>query len=98
MHNWEGWSPPENGTIKCNVHANWRNTHLHSGIAWIARDHTGNVTHHARDAIVHAPSRFIAELRCVIYAMASLSDLGATSIIISSDYNEVIEAIKSPRQ
>lgn len=56
------------------------------------------MTHHARDAIVNAPNRFIAELRCVIYAMSSLRDLGATNIIISTDYNEIIEAIKSPRQ
>ncbi|XP_018463416.1 uncharacterized protein LOC108834582 [Raphanus sativus] len=94
----ESWSPVENGAIKCNVHANWINAHLHSGVAWIARDHYGNVTHHARDAIVHAPNHFIAELRCIIYAMTSLSDLGVTSVILSSDYTEVIEAIKSPLQ
>lgn len=56
------WSPPENEVIKCNVHANWRNASLHSGLAWIARDRSGNVTHHARDAIVHAPNRMIAEI------------------------------------
>lgn len=92
------WSPPEIGTSKCNIHANWRNANLHSGIAWIARDHRGNVTHHARDAIVHAPNRFIAELRCVITTMTSMVDLGVTKAVIASDYNEVIEAIKSPAQ
>lgn len=52
----DGWSPPENEAVKCNIHANWRNTSLHSGMAWIARDRVGNVSHHARDAIVHAPT------------------------------------------
>lgn len=28
--------------------------------------------------------------------MASLSDIGVTNVIIASDYNEVIEAIKAP--
>ncbi|XP_018462023.2 uncharacterized protein LOC108833068 [Raphanus sativus] len=98
LHHCERWLPPENGVIKCNVHANWRNPYLHSGVAWIAKDHNGNVTHHARDAIVHAPNRFIAELRCIIFAMTSLSDLRISRVIISSDYTEVIEAIKCPLQ
>lgn len=92
------WSPPEHGIIKCNVHANWRNAHLHSGIAWIARDQNGNVVYHARDALVHAPNRMVAELRCIIWTMTSLVDIGATNVIIASDYNEVLEAIKAPLQ
>lgn len=32
MQNGEGWSPPDNGTIKCNIHANWRNAHLIGGL------------------------------------------------------------------
>ncbi|KAF3512301.1 hypothetical protein F2Q69_00001970 [Brassica cretica] len=92
------WSPPENGVIKCNIHANWRNAHLHSGIAWIARDQSGNVSHHARDVLIHAPNRMVVELRCVIWTLMSLSDIGITKVIIASDYNEVMEAIKSPLQ
>ncbi|KAH0850461.1 hypothetical protein HID58_095508 [Brassica napus] len=65
----DSWSPPEEGRIKCNIHANWRNASLHSGIAWIARDHSGNVIHHTRDAIVNAPNRLIAEIRCVMEAI-----------------------------
>nr|VDC99269.1 unnamed protein product [Brassica oleracea] len=71
----DSWSPPEEGRIKCNIHANWRNASLHSGIAWIARDHSGNVIHHTRDAIVNAPNRLIAEIQCVIWTLTSLSDL-----------------------
>ncbi|KAL0797169.1 hypothetical protein Bca101_068546 [Brassica carinata] len=94
----DSWSPLEDGTIKCNIHANWRNASLHSGIAWIARDQSGNVIHHARDALVHDPNRLIAEFRCVIWAMMSLSDLGVINATIASDYNKVVEAIKSPLQ
>ena len=54
--------------------------------------------HHARDAIVNAPNRLIAEIRCVIWTLTSLSDLGVTNVIIASDYNEVMEAIKLPLQ
>lgn len=92
------WLPPEPEFMKCNLHANWRNAHLHSGLAWITRDHQGNVAHHARDAITFAPNRFTAELRCVIWALQSLHDLGASKIIIASDYQEVIDAIKAPQQ
>ncbi|KAF2614003.1 hypothetical protein F2Q70_00013142 [Brassica cretica] len=94
----DSWSPPEEGRIKCNIHANWRNASLHSGKAWIARDHSGKVIHHTRDAIVNAPNRLIAEIRCVIWTLTSLSDLGVTNVIIASYYNEVMEAIKLPLQ
>ncbi|CAA7055404.1 unnamed protein product [Microthlaspi erraticum] len=32
------WHLPRLGLVKCNANANWRNNHLHSGGAWIARD------------------------------------------------------------
>ncbi|KAG5382863.1 hypothetical protein IGI04_034333 [Brassica rapa subsp. trilocularis] len=40
----------------------------------------------------------VAELRCIIWTMTSLVDIGATNVIIASDYNEVLEAIKAPLQ
>ena len=92
------WCPPASGFIKCNIHANWRNVHLHSGVAWIARDQAGNVSHHARDAIIHAPNHMVAELRCVIWALSSLRDLGVPRVIIAIDYHKVLEAINAPRQ
>ena len=98
LQNCDRWLPPEEGLIKCNIHANWRSTALHSGIAWIARDQAGNVSHHARDAITHAPNRMVAEIRYVIWSLTSLSDIGVTKVIIASDYNEVVEAIKAPLQ
>ncbi|XP_033146231.1 uncharacterized protein LOC103863321 [Brassica rapa] len=63
---------------------------------WIARDQTGNVSHHARDAIVHAPDRMVAEFRCIIWAITDLRDLGVKKVIMASDYYEVVEAIKAP--
>uniref|UniRef100_A0A0D3CTW6 RNase H type-1 domain-containing protein n=1 Tax=Brassica oleracea var. oleracea TaxID=109376 RepID=A0A0D3CTW6_BRAOL len=98
LQNCDRWLPPEEGVIKCNIHANWRSTALHSGIASIARDQAGNVSHHARDAITHAPNPMVAEIRYVIWSLTSLSDIGVTKVIIASDYNEVVEAIKAPLQ
>ncbi|WZZ01284.1 hypothetical protein YC2023_073612 [Brassica napus] len=92
------WRPPEDGGIKCNIHANWRNAHLHSGVAWVARDQRGNVLYHARDAITHAPNRFVAELRCVLWSLSSLRDLGVSRVTVAVDYHEVIEALKKPQQ
>ena len=46
----ERWCPPSFGIVKCNIHVNWRNVLLQSGGAWLARDHTGNVLFHGRDA------------------------------------------------
>ena len=96
MDNSDKWCPPDNGVIKCNIHLNWRNASMHSGVAWIARDQAGNVYHHARDAIVHAPDRMVAEFGCVIWALTCLRDLGVQKVIMASDYYEVVEAIKVP--
>lgn len=90
------WSVHAEGSLKCNIHANWRNSYLHSGVAWITRDHQGNVVHHARDAITFAPNRLVAELRCVIWALLSLRDLGITKVVLALDYQEVVAALKAP--
>ncbi|XP_018487394.2 uncharacterized protein LOC108857880 [Raphanus sativus] len=92
------WQLPEIGVLKCNIHANWRNAFLHSGVAWITRDHEGNVSHHSRDALCHMPNRMVAELQCVLWAMRSLRDLQMTKVTIALDYQEVMEAIISPQK
>lgn len=96
--NVDKWCPPSVDLLKCNVHANWRNERLHSGVAWIVRDHTGNVMYHARDAMTFSPNRLVAELRCIEWTLRSLVDLQVSSVNIASDYKEVIEAINAPLQ
>ncbi|KAF2564837.1 hypothetical protein F2Q70_00015377 [Brassica cretica] len=54
------------------------------------------VCHHARDATIRSPNRFIAELKCVIWTLQSNRDLGVEHVILASDYREVIEAINNP--
>ncbi|KAF2552652.1 hypothetical protein F2Q68_00034817 [Brassica cretica] len=39
----EKWSPPSPGFMKCNTHANWRNSSLHCGMACIGRDCNGDL-------------------------------------------------------
>lgn len=69
------WHPPLLGMIKCNLNYNWINASLHSGGAWVTRDHIGSVMHHAREAFTCSPSMLISELQCVIWAIQSLQDL-----------------------
>ncbi|CAN6841129.1 unnamed protein product [Brassica oleracea] len=52
------------GTVKCNIHSYWRNAKLHSGGAFMIRDHIGDVLHHAREAFTFSPDRLTSELRC----------------------------------
>ncbi|XP_024006182.1 uncharacterized protein LOC112082843 [Eutrema salsugineum] len=90
------WHPPLTGLIKCNINANWRNSLLHSGGAWIARNHTGSVLFHAREAFTPSPNRLIAEFRVIIWALQSAKDLHFTDIIIASDLIGAVEAIQKP--
>ncbi|CAA7035556.1 unnamed protein product [Microthlaspi erraticum] len=87
------WYPPLNGQVKCNLFANWRNRNLLSGGAWILRDHYGQVIFHARDAFTCSPNRLVAEFRCIIWAMTSLSDLHLPEVTIASDLADAVEAI-----
>ncbi|XP_018453887.1 uncharacterized protein LOC108825041 [Raphanus sativus] len=90
------WEPPMAGFVKCNFHSNWRNASLHSGVAFLVRDQQGNVLHHARDAITFSPNRLTAELRCLIWILRSLRDLGYQEIVCSSDCHELMEAVMKP--
>lgn len=92
----DNWSPPVNGVIRCNVHANWRNAVLHYGAAWIARDSNGQVRFHAREAFTCAASRLVAELRCIIWVLNSVRDLHFEHVCIASDHKDTIAAISSP--
>lgn len=92
----ERWCPPTQGTVKCNVHVNWRNKSLQYGGAWMARDHTGNVLFHGRDAFTPSTFRLAAELRGIIWVLQSANDLHLHTVSIASDHSETIEAISSP--
>ncbi|CAN6836140.1 unnamed protein product, partial [Brassica oleracea] len=92
----ERWCPPTQGIVKCNVHVNWRNKSLQCGGAWMARDHTGNVLFHRRDAFTPSTSRLAAELRGIIWVLQSANDLHLHTICIASDHSETIEAISTP--
>lgn len=91
------WEPPLAGSVKCSVHSNWRNAVLHSGVAYIVRDYQGNVLHHSRDAITSSPNRLTAELRCLIWTLRSMKDLGYQNLVVGSDSKEAIEAVRTPK-
>ncbi|CAN6802328.1 unnamed protein product [Brassica oleracea var. botrytis] len=82
MGDMERWCPPSTALI--------------SGGAWIARDHTGNVLFHGRDAFTPSPNRMIAELRGILWVMQSARDLHFHSICIASDHRDTAEALLSP--
>lgn len=48
---------------------------------------------HARDAFTCSPNRVIGELRCVIWALRSLKDLGVQDITIGLDLRDAFTAI-----
>nr|VDD24405.1 unnamed protein product [Brassica oleracea] len=93
------WEPPLLGYVKCNIHSNWRNVKLHSGVAYIIRDPSGNVLHHARDALTFSPNIVTSEFRCLVWALQSMENLGYQEIVgFSSDFKDIIEAVKKPNK
>lgn len=65
-------------------------------MSFIVRDHSGNVLHHARDANTFSPNRATAELRCLVWTLQSLKDLGYQDVVIGSDFRELVEE-EAPR-
>ncbi|KAF3556918.1 hypothetical protein F2Q69_00010459 [Brassica cretica] len=51
----------------------------------------------ARDAITFSPNRFTAELRCLVWALRSMKDLGYHEVVIGFDFREVTEAVRRPK-
>ena len=87
------WDPPLIGTVKCNIHSNWRNAKLHSGGAFMIHDHRGDVLHHAREAFTFSPDRLTSELRCLEWALQSMKDLGYQDVVVGSDLHDLISAV-----
>lgn len=92
----KSWEPPLSDFQKYNIHANWRNVKLHSGGAFITRDHSGNFLHHAREALTFFPNRLTAELRCLEWALKSMKDLAYQEIVIGYDSHDLLDAVMQP--
>lgn len=69
---------------------------LHSGGAFITRDHSGNFLHHAREALTFFPNRLTAELRCLEWALKSMKDLAYQEIVIGYDSHDLLDAVMQP--
>lgn len=91
------WQRPEPGIVKCNVHAHWRNDTSLIGGAWISRDHHGNVLHHTRDALMSAPNRVTMELKCTIWVLQNVKDLGFRNVRIGLDLCSAFQAISNAK-
>ncbi|KAG2312930.1 hypothetical protein Bca4012_027535 [Brassica carinata] len=87
------WQSPSMGVVKCNVNSNWWNASSLSGGAWITRNSQADVLHHERDAFTPSCNRLSAELKCIIWALQSLRDLGYHDIVIGSDNRNAIDAL-----
>ncbi|KAG2304109.1 hypothetical protein Bca52824_032760 [Brassica carinata] len=90
------WEPPLPGYVKCNIHSNWINAKLHSGVVYFVREH--NVLYHSRDAITFSPNRVTDELRCLVWALRSMKALDYQEIVVGSDFQEIIDAVKNPKE
>ncbi|VVA93548.1 unnamed protein product [Arabis nemorensis] len=62
--------PPPHGTTKCNVNANWRNTSLLGGGAWIAKDANGQSLNdlHIHDVSIGTDCRVVFEALSKLFA------------------------------
>ena len=63
------------------------------GGAWISRDHQGNVLFHTRNAFTPSSNRLTPELRCIMWAMQSVYDLGIRDLIIDIDLHAAFLAV-----
>ncbi|CDY64201.1 BnaCnng43410D [Brassica napus] len=90
------WFPPTQGMIKCNLHASWRSDKQFIGVAWITRNHRGDVCMHARDALVPTSDKLAAEMECLLWVLRSLRDLRIEEASIGTESQKLINAIKTP--
>ncbi|XP_013674098.1 uncharacterized protein LOC106378528 [Brassica napus] len=90
------WFPPTQGMIKCNLHASWISDKQFIGVAWITRNHRGDVCMHARDALVPTSDKLAAEMECLLWVLRSLRDLRIEEASIGTESQKLIDAIKTP--
>ncbi|XP_018488079.1 uncharacterized protein LOC108858692 [Raphanus sativus] len=92
----QSWTPPAQGMIKCNFHANWRSDRYHVGGAWITRNYNGEVGMHARDALTPNSDKLSADMYCLLWVLKSLRDLRIEEVHIGTDSQELYDAIQKP--
>lgn len=90
------WQRSTHGFIKCNMNANWWNADSMIGGAWLSRDHERNVKHHARDAFTPGHNRIVSELRCLIWVIQNMLDLGYSNVVVGLDLQSAFMAITNP--
>lgn len=66
---------------------------MHSGGAWIARDHSGVVLFHAREDFTKSPNRIVSELWCFIWTLQSLRDLRLKDVVVGLDCRPAYEIL-----
>ncbi|XP_018459266.1 uncharacterized protein LOC108830164 [Raphanus sativus] len=92
----QSWTPPAQGMVKCNFHANWRSDRYHVGGAWITRNYNGEVGMHARDALTPKSDKLSADMYCLLWVLKSLRDLRIEEVHIGTDSQELYDAIQKP--
>ncbi|KAL1194359.1 hypothetical protein V5N11_017828 [Cardamine amara subsp. amara] len=90
------WTKPRCGILKCNVNSSWINSTRMCGGSWLLRDHQGKAQFHARDIFLPTENITVAELRCILWAVQSLSDLRITDVELWSQCGAAIKALNNP--
>lgn len=64
MVNDDGWTPPIQGWLKCNVGGAWSKRNSLAGGGWVLRDEEGAVLLHSRRAFSNIKAKDEANLQC----------------------------------
>ena len=91
------WIPPSISWIKCNLTYSWDKNFNLAGVAWLLRNHQGQVLLHSRHAISDIDSLAEAKLQCLLWAIKSISDLKLSQVIFGSEASELIGAVTGPK-
>ncbi|KAH0860972.1 hypothetical protein HID58_089233 [Brassica napus] len=76
------WQKPNLEDLKCNVGFSWINWQSNGGIAWILRNHSGNVLLHSRRAYSKPDSEVQAGLLSLLWATESMVNLHKKRVIL----------------
>ncbi|KAG2307229.1 hypothetical protein Bca52824_026977 [Brassica carinata] len=90
------WNKPAVGVVKCNVGSSWIENGPINGSSWITRDHHGQILHHSRRAYSETPTKRVADLLSLFWAVQSMVNMRQRDVLFESSSTELRETLLHP--
>lgn len=90
------WYSPPSGWSKCNVGFSWNHRRTECGVAWVLRNHFGQVLLHGRRSFTNVSSSLDSSELSLKWAIECMTNLIVHKVVFALEAKELVRAITRP--